>query len=153
MAGQLFALALPSLLSFTSPRAWAFGLIGIHEYLRRLNGDSLVTQIREILTSRLMNLFDAVAQPDWQWFEEELSYDNAKIAHALILSGQATGQQAVLDRGLKALRWLTRLQISEEGHFRPIGSNGFYRHGGVRGTNRFRLVHRLERSRIRSLLS
>ncbi len=134
MAGQLFALALPSLLSFTSPRAWAFGLIGIHEYLRRLSGDSLVTQIRETLTLRLMKLFDAAAKPDWQWFEEELSYDNAKLAHALILSGQATGQQPVLERGLKALRWLTELQISEQGHFRPIGCNGFYRRGGVRAT-------------------
>jgi len=134
MAGQLFALALPSLLTFTSPRAWAFGLIGIHEYLRRLNGDSLVTQIRETLTSRLMKLFDAVSAPDWQWFESELSYDNAKLAHALILSGQGTGQQPILDRGLKALRWLTELQISEQGHFRPIGSNGFFPRGGVRAT-------------------
>ena len=46
MAGQLFALALPALTEFTSPRAWAFGLIGIHEYLRRLSGDSLVNQTR-----------------------------------------------------------------------------------------------------------
>ena len=134
MAGQLFALALPALVGFTSPRAWAFGLIGIHEYLRRLSGDSLVTQIRETLTCRLMKLFDAASHPDWQWFEEELSYDNAKLAHALILSGQATGQQAVLERGLRALRWLTELQMSEQGHFRPIGSNGFYRRGGVRAT-------------------
>src|SRR5271170_689618 len=49
MAGQLFALALPALTEFTSPRAWAFGLIGIHEYLRRLSGDSLVNQTRETL--------------------------------------------------------------------------------------------------------
>src|SRR5229473_1531197 len=52
MAGQLFALALPALTEFTSPRAWALGLIGIHEYLRRLRGDSLVNQTRETLTSR-----------------------------------------------------------------------------------------------------
>ena len=58
MAGQLFALAVPALTEFTSPRAWAFGLIGIHEYLRRLSGDSLVNQIRETLTSRLMDLFN-----------------------------------------------------------------------------------------------
>ncbi len=134
MAGQLFALALPALVGFTSPRAWAFGLLGIHEYLRRLSGDSLVAQIRETLTCRLMKRFDDAAHPDWQWFEEELSYDNAKLAHALILSGQATGQQAVLDRGLTTLRWLTELQMSEQGHFRPIGSNGFYRRGGVRAT-------------------
>jgi glycosyltransferase involved in cell wall biosynthesis len=132
MAGQLFALALPALTEFTSPRAWAFGLIGIHEYLRRLGGDSLVNQTRETLTFRLMELLERNCQPDWCWFERELSYDNAKLAHALILSGHATGQRAVLERGLKALRWLTELQTSENGHFRPIGTNGFYRRGGPR---------------------
>ena len=132
MAGQLFALALPALTEFTSPRAWAFGLIGIHEYLLRLSGDSLVNQTRETLTSRLMELFQRTAQPDWRWFQEDLTYDNAKLPHALILSGRATGEQAVLERGLQALRWLTELQISEKGHFRPIGTNGFYRRGGMR---------------------
>jgi hypothetical protein len=132
MAGQLFALALPVVTQFTSPRAWAFSLIGIHEYLRRLSGDSLVNQTRESLTSRLVDLFDRNAEPDWRWFEKELSYDNAKLAHALILSGRATGQQAVYERGLETLRWLTELQMSENGHFRPIGSNGFYRRGGTR---------------------
>ena len=132
MAGQLFALALPALTEFTSPRAWAFGLIGIHEYLRRLGGDSLVNQTRETLTFRLMEHLERNSQPDWCWFETELSYDNAKLAHALILSGQATGQRAVLERGLKALRWLIELQTSENGHFRPIGTNGFYHRGGPR---------------------
>ena len=132
MAGQLFALAFPVLTEFTSPRAWAFGLIGIHEYLRRLSGDSGASQTREMLTSKLMELFQRSAKPDWCWFEEELSYDNAKLAHALILSGRATGQPAVFERGLQALRWLTESQVSEKGYFRPIGSNGFYRRGGVR---------------------
>ena len=62
MAGQLFAQALPPLTEFTSPRAWAFGLIGIHEYLRRLSGDSLVNQTREALTCRLMELYERHAQ-------------------------------------------------------------------------------------------
>jgi glycosyltransferase involved in cell wall biosynthesis len=134
MAAELFAQALPSVTEFTSPRAWAFILIGIHEYLRRLSGDRLVNQIRENLTTRLMELFDKVAQPDWPWFEEELAYDNAKLAHALILSGRATGQPAVLERGLQSLRWLAEVQTSENGHFRPIGSNGFYRRGGTRAS-------------------
>jgi glycosyltransferase involved in cell wall biosynthesis len=132
MAGQLFAQALPAVAEFTSPRAWAFSLIGIHEYARRLSGDSLVNQTREVLTTRLMDLFDRAAQPDWPWFEEVLAYDNAKLAHALILSGEATGERPVLDRGLQALRWLAGVQNSEHDHFRPIGSNGFYPRGGVR---------------------
>jgi len=132
LAGQLFAEALPAVAEFTSPRAWAFSLIGIHEYLRRLSGDRLVNQTRELLTTRLMALFDKISQPDWLWFEEELTYDNAKLAHALILSGRAAGQPEVYERGLQALRWLAGVQTSENGHFRPIGSNGFYRRGGAR---------------------
>lgn len=132
MAGQLFARALPALTEFTSPRAWAFGLIGIHEYLRRLSGDSLVNQTRDTLTTRLVDLFERNRHADWCWFERNLSYDNAKLAHALILSGQATGQKSVLERGLHSLRWLTELQTSENGHFRPIGTNGFYGRGGPR---------------------
>lgn len=132
MAGQLFAQALPPVTEFTSPRAWAFSLIGIHEYLRRLSGDRAANQAREALIARLMGLFDRTALSDWPWFEEVLAYDNAKLAHALILSGRATGQPAVFERGLKALHWLAELQTSEHGHLRPIGSNGFYRRGGTR---------------------
>lgn len=132
MAGRLFARALPALTGFTSPRAWSFGLIGIHEYSRRRGGDSVVNQARETLTARLLDLLERNAQPDWFWFEQELSYDNAKLAHALILSGQAMGQPEAFERGLRALRWLNEVQITEQGHFRPIGSNGFYRRGGTR---------------------
>src|ERR1700721_2029112 len=112
MAGQLFARALPALRELSPPRPWAFGLLGIHEYLRRLGGDSLVSQTRETLTARLMELYDRHAHPDWNWFEEELSYDNARLSHALIVSGRATGQEAVLNRGLQTLRWLTEQQTT-----------------------------------------
>jgi glycosyltransferase involved in cell wall biosynthesis len=134
IAGQLFARALPVVSTFTSPRAWAFSLIGVHEYLRRLGGDSLARQIRDTLTTRLMDIFDRASHADWPWFEEELSYDNPKLAHALLLSGHATGQKAVFERGLGALRWLVGVETSENGYFQPIGSNGFYRRGGPRAT-------------------
>ncbi len=132
ISGQLFARALPVVLTFTSPRAWAFCLIGINEYLRRFGGDRSVSQIRDALIARLMDIFDRASHPDWPWFEDELSYDNAKLAHALIVSGRTNGHKPAFDRGLQALRWLVQLQTSENGHFRPIGSNGFYRRGGVR---------------------
>lgn len=132
MAGQLFALALPAVCRFTSPRAWAFALIGIHEYLRRLSGDSVVNQTRDTLTAHLIRIFDSTARPDWPWFEETLTYDNAKLAHALILSGSDTGDRAVFERGLQVLQWLTDLQTSADGHFQPVGSNGFYPRGGHR---------------------
>ncbi len=134
MSGQIFAQALPAVTEFKSPRAWAFTLLGIQEYLQRLNGDRFAHQMRECLITRLMELFSRTAQPDWPWFEDVLSYDNAKLAHALIQSGRATGQAPVFERGLQALRWLVQVQTAESGDFRTIGSNGFYPRRGPRAT-------------------
>src|SRR2546427_3058580 len=47
MSGQIFTQALAATTEFTSPRAWAFSLFGIHEYLQRLSGDRLANQVRE----------------------------------------------------------------------------------------------------------
>jgi hypothetical protein len=132
LAGQLFNRALPAATAFTSPRAWALALLGIHEYLRRLSGDRLAQQTREVLTVRLMEGFGQCAGEDWPWCEQKVTYDNAKLAHALIVSGAAMGQQNVIDTGLKALHWLAELQTSEEGYFRPIGCYGFYKRGESR---------------------
>jgi hypothetical protein len=132
MSGQIFAQALPAVTGFTSPRAWAFSLLGIHEYLKRLDGDRLAHQVRESLTLRLMELCAQTSRPGWPWFEDVLSYDNAKLAHALIQSGRATAQVPVMERGLQTLRWLVEVQSAEGGDFRSIGSNGFYPRSGPR---------------------
>ena len=129
---QLFNQAIPAAANLTSPRAWAFSLLGINEYFKRMSGDTVANSIREILTNRLINLYDSVAVEKWFWFEDILSYDNAVIPRALIVSGQWTGNEKAFDIGLKSLGWLLKTQTSEGGYFRPIGSNGFYVKTGIR---------------------
>src|ERR1039457_4063439 len=68
-AEQLFTQALPTVTRFTSPRAWAFSLIGIHEYLGRRKGDRLAKGVREELTGRVVAIFDNAGEPGWTWFE------------------------------------------------------------------------------------
>ena len=126
LAAQLFEQALPVATEFTSPRAWAFTLIGIHEYLRRLSGDRRVTQFRELLVGKLAQRYTDAAIEDWHWFEHTVSYANAKLPHAMILSGCSMNNPAMVDLGLKTLRWLVKVQTSSAGSFRPVGSNGFY---------------------------
>jgi glycosyltransferase involved in cell wall biosynthesis len=132
LAAQLFEQALPVAAEFTSPRAWAFTLIGIDEYLRRFGGDRRANQIRESLTAKLMQRYTDAASDEWQWFEEVVSYANAKLPHAMILSGRCLNNGPMLELGLKTLRWLIKIQTSEAGSFRPIGSNGFYPRGQTR---------------------
>ncbi len=128
-AAELFEKALPAVWDFTSPRAWAFAIIGLHEYLRTLSGDLMANHIRSELAMRLKAYYDKVASPDWLWFEDVVTYDNARLPFALIMTGRWTGQHELFEIGLKTLDWLAGNQIAPEGHFRPIGSNGFWKRG------------------------
>jgi glycosyltransferase involved in cell wall biosynthesis len=134
MAAQAFQLSLLAILETTSPRAWAFALIGIHEYLERFAGDSRVTQVQEELAGRLMTLYKNNRTDGWKWFEDKLTYCNAALSHAMLLCGKSLSNSAMTEVGLESLSWLADLQRSDtEGrHFVPIGSNGFYQQGGER---------------------
>jgi hypothetical protein len=47
----------------------------------------------------------------------------------MITSGEALGSEQICSVGLRSLDWLASMQISTEGHFAPVGSNGFYKKG------------------------
>jgi glycosyltransferase involved in cell wall biosynthesis len=133
MASWLFERALPAILGTTSPRAWAFALIGIHEYLRRFAGDRRASQVQEELSQRLLDLYTRCHSDEWRWYEEGLTYCNAVLPHASLICGQSVQSTAMIEAGLESLEWLANIQRDAKGgHFIPIGSNGFYRKGGER---------------------
>jgi glycosyltransferase involved in cell wall biosynthesis len=128
-AVHLFEPALNAVMETTSPRTWAYALMGIHDYLRRFSGDRLANQVRDELTSRLMQLYQENATDDWPWLEDHVAGDNARIPHALILSGRWTSNDEALSMGLRSLGWLSEVQRSPSGCFRPIGNHDVYVQG------------------------
>ena len=131
LAGDLFHGALPATATFTSPRAWAYVLLGIEEYLRAFQGDSTVEGLREDLATRLFGLFQRTSTLEWSWFEDSVTYCNARLSQALIVSGTRMHRTEIVDAGLRSLDWLVSLQVSHEGDFAPIGCNGFLSRGGA----------------------
>jgi len=129
---NLFQRALPVVEGFSSPRSWAFTLVGIHAYLKRFAGDSRVRGVRATLAGRLFEMFKNNATHAWPWLEESLNYCNGKIPHALILSGRWMQRQDMLETGLEALDWLVKLQMSPQGHLVPVGNHGWYPMGGTK---------------------
>nr|WP_218280315.1 glycosyltransferase [Verrucomicrobium spinosum] len=129
---QLFEIGLPAVLNFTSPRAVAFTLLGIHEFLRNHPTCPKAGKVRERLTNWLVKLWKDCADENWPWFESSATYDNARLCQALILSGRWMPHPEALEIGLKSLRWLASIQRTQGGHFRPIGSDGFYVKEGAR---------------------
>ncbi|MFI4868538.1 MAG: glycosyltransferase family 4 protein [Steroidobacterales bacterium] len=124
-AASLFAEALPTVESFHSPRAWSFTLLGLDAYCAAVAEDSFAKRLRGLLANRLIALMEQVATEDWEWFEDGLAYDNARLSQALIVTGHATGTASYLNVGLRSLRWLMTLQTTPAGLFRPIGSHSF----------------------------
>ena len=132
VARQIVESALPAIPGTTSPRAWSFILLGIHEYLKRFSGDRVASNLREVLAARLMECFDRHSGPEWPWFEDQLTYGNATLPHALLVCGQAMARSDMVRTALTALEWLADIQTATYGHLVPIGSNGFYPRDGVR---------------------
>jgi len=126
-AGRMFELAVPAAVEFQSPRACAFALLGLQEYLDSFPGDRAALTAAEALATRLLDSYRANHSLDWNWFENVLAYSNARLPQALIRAGMRTANDEMVSAGLEALDWLIAVQRCEvKGHFVPIGSQGFY---------------------------
>jgi len=129
-AGRLFEFSLPAAVEFHSPRACAYTMLGIQEYLHSYPGDRDAQRVRFALARRLLDMYETIRRPGWQWFEDILAYGNARLSQAMLLVGSACSDEHMLSAGLDSLNWLMKAQCCQtRGHFAPIGSQGFYRQG------------------------
>ncbi len=132
LSAQLFEAGLGAVESFTSPRAWAFTLLGLHAFLRAYPENVAAQAMRKLLLARLVQLWELCATADWPWFEISATYDNARLSQAVLVSAHALEDEAAMQIGLKSLSWLVSIQKTQKGCFRPLGSNGFYTRNGAR---------------------
>ena len=123
-AGLLAESATPAS-DFHSPRAWAFTLLGLEAYTLAFPTDYRFRELQHLLAGRLVSMLASVETDDWVWFENGLSYDNARLSQALIATGLATDSPVYVAAGIRSLRWLMKMQTTEEGHFRPVGTESF----------------------------
>ena len=132
-AGHLFEIAVPAVTAFSSPRAWAFTLLGIEEYLHCFPGDREAQQMSAALATRLLGLYRVNQSPGWGWFEDVVAYSNARLPQAILIAGRRNSDEQMISVGLQSLSWLCETQrCAGKDHFVPIGSQGFYRKGGQR---------------------
>jgi len=132
-AGRLFEAAVPATLTFTSPRAWAFSILGLQAYLDWFPGDRAIQGIRNALANRLLDIYERSYSETWKWFEKSLSYSNARLSQALILAGWRSDNQKMIEAGMDSLKWLVAEQhLGDKEIFVPIGSRGFHVEGNER---------------------
>jgi glycosyltransferase involved in cell wall biosynthesis len=134
LALALFHDALPAVSTFSSPRAWAFTLLGIEQYLHAFEGDRNVQATGRAIGERLLGLFRRTDRPDWPWFENRVTYCNARLPQALIATGSWTGDAAMTATGIRSLEWLMTIQRTQDGYFAPVGNRGFFERGMTAAT-------------------
>ena len=112
-----------ALVSEVSLRTAAYTVLG----LSRLDADRVDLRARRLLERLVDQLADAycrTAADEWRWFEDELSYDNARLSQALIGGGYALGRDDLTQLGLDSLRWLGDESGLQEDRVRLSGHRG-----------------------------
>jgi len=107
-------------------RGMAYSIIGMCDYLRQFPGASDIKRQLETAADHLVKLFENNQKPNWQWFEDELTYDNAVLPHALFVAGYAFANKKYLDTATKASDFLIKTTYNQN-HFTYIGCKGWYK--------------------------
>jgi hypothetical protein len=126
-AAALLADTLPAVDSLIELRSSAYALLG----LARMPDPGPEVAL---CTARLDSALRRSADEAWPWFEDKLSYDNARLPQALLVGADRAGDAAAVARALKALDWyLVQLGLAPdaEGPMILVGN-----HWRARGTVR-----------------
>ena len=122
-AGDLLDRLVGTLTGDVYLRTAAYAVLG----LSRLDADRLEPEARRLLERLVEQLADAYElsfSEDWRWFEDELTYDNARLSQALLTGASALGRPELAELGLESLRWLGDECGLDEGALRLPGHRG-----------------------------
>ena len=129
LAQNMMAEAVPRIAELEAPRAKAYAMIGMYHLLQKFEGASQFKRILIQLADDLLRLYKENKSEDWHWFEDKMTYGNAKIPEALLRAYQATQTEEYLDVALESLDFLTKEQLDGV-YFELIGNEGWYPRGG-----------------------
>ena len=124
-AGELFSRSVPHFRQLTHLRGMANTMIGLAYYLKTHPDDEGMLAELGLLTATLLRAYAAHHGPDWHWFEEKLTYDNAILPLALLHASEVSGDEAARRVALESLRFLEGLSF-RGGMLSPVGNQGWY---------------------------
>jgi len=126
---EIFDRGLPQSYSFTSLRAKAFIILGLHYYHETFPDDQNVLNSINRFAGSLVDQYRNEADDDWRWFESCITYANPRLPQGLFAAYESTKEPSYLQVALSSLNFLIEVQVVED-VFVPIGSNGWYPKNG-----------------------
>ena len=113
------------------PRGLAYSILGMSDYLRQFPGASDIKRQLTTAADKLIALYKKNSQPDWQWFEPVLTYDNAVLPHALFVAGLTFANKEYFEVAEKTSEFLLANTFADD-HFSFVGCKGWYKYGGTK---------------------
>jgi glycosyltransferase involved in cell wall biosynthesis len=127
---SLFDRSIKNMGTFRSPRAISYIIMGCIFYLKRFSGAREVKKICKSLCDKLMEYYSYSSSTDWSWFEEYVTYDNARLPQSLLMAGKSLNNQTYITTGLESLSWLyDSLYDIEKNCLSLVGNDGWYMKG------------------------
>ncbi len=126
LVDEMLTALLPHLSQLTYLRSKAFAILGFHSYLQAAPDNYLLQASLEKLADELVQSWQATTakNPDWHWFEEFLTYENARLPQALFAAYITTGRSLYLTIAQKAAAFLEKIHF-ERGYLKLIGNQGW----------------------------
>jgi len=132
LARQLFDRALLHIATSniqTYSKATAYSVLGLHYYLKRYPKSSHAERILKGLADFMLYIYEENSSDDWCWFEDSVTYDNAKLPHCLLAAYETTGQQKYLDPARQSLDFLISVNFPDGQMMQVVGNRGWYQKG------------------------
>ncbi|RYF93010.1 MAG: glycosyl transferase, partial [Chitinophagaceae bacterium] len=120
---ELFLKSVPHFKSLRYIRGMANSMIGIANYIKSTNDQSLVVEL-DHLARTLKDAYTTNATDNWKWFEEGMTYDNGILPLALLCHYEVTKDQESLSIALESMNFLTEKTLSN-GYLNPVGNDGW----------------------------
>lgn len=109
------------------PRGMAYSILGMSDYLKQFPGASDIKREMELAADELMVQYRENSYPDWPWFEEILTYNNAILPYAMFVAGKTLSDK-YFDVAKKTCRFLLSATFNGS-FFSFVGNNGWYERG------------------------
>ena len=111
-----------------SPRARAFAIKGLYAYYQ-VEPDAIVLETIDYLATGLLNKFNGVATPEWNWFEDYLTYANSVLSEGMMYAYLATQREEYQRVAYQSFDFLIQCLFVNKDQIKVVSNDGWWMKG------------------------